>query len=461
MNYKEAIQYLDSFTDYEKIGYKSREAFDLKRMRRLAEVFDSPQESFPVIHIAGTKGKGSIAAFISNILKEAGFRTGLYTSPHLIDSRERIKIDGEMISKDEVAFYTGEIKEKLDRENLSFSPTFFEIYTLLAFNYFRAKKIDYGVIEAGLGGRLDATNIIKPMVSVIAPISYDHTHILGDTLEKIAIEKSDIIKKGCTVVIAPQEKEAFSVIEKRCESLGVKLILAGRDIKVKEIYHDSEKEIFDIQGTSGDYKHCISHLIGQHQILNAACAIGAVESLERPIRTGAVRKPEPGRFVSGIEKTENPGRCEIIARSPYIVLDGAQNRASAHALKETIKRNFDYKRLILILGISKAKDIQGVCEELAPLADTVILTKANIERREEPDAIAGFIKEKNLISTDSVEEALRKARSLAKAQDMILVTGSFFVLGEVKLHGLTAVEPNPERSRRAKRIKFEKAKLSI
>ncbi|GAI76154.1 unnamed protein product, partial [marine sediment metagenome] len=209
-----------------------------------------------------------------------------------------------------------------------FSPTLFEIYTLLAFNYFRAKKINYGVIEAGLGGRLDATNIVEPLVSVISPISYDHTHILGKSLKKIAIEKSGIIKKGCVSVSASQEDSALKVIKKQCKTLGVEFILVGKDIKVKEIYHDSDKEIFDVQGMIGDYKHCVSHLLGRHQIANAACAIGVVESLERTVRTGAVRKSERPRFVNGIKKgieeTENPGRCEIIARSPYIILDGAQ-----------------------------------------------------------------------------------------------------------------------------------------
>ncbi len=425
MSYKEALRYLDSFIDYEKIGYKSREAFDLERMRRLAQVFDNPHDSFPAIHIAGTKGKGSIAAFISNILKEAGFTVGLYTSPHLTDGRERIKINNEMIGKDELVFHTGEIRRKLEKENLGFSPTLFEIYTLLAFNYFRAKKINYGVIEAGLGGRLDATNIVEPLVSVISPISYDHTHILGNSLEKIAIEKSGIIKKGCVSVSAPQQNRALEIIREKCKSLNVELILVGKNISFCEIKHDSEREIFDLKGILGNYEGCVSRLLGRHQIINAACAAGIAESLRRrgiKISDESIKK--------GIEETENSGRCEVIAKNPYVILDGAQNRASANALKETIGRNFDYKKLILILGVSKKKDIKGIMEELSFLSDVLILTKANIERAEEPRAIARFIKKKDAILTDSVTEALRRARALASAEDMILVTGSFFVLGE-------------------------------
>ncbi|MEE9500415.1 MAG: cyanophycin synthetase, partial [Candidatus Omnitrophota bacterium] len=236
----------------------------------------------------------------------------------------------------------------------------------------------------------------------------------------------------------PQEDNALKVIKKQCNALGVEFILVGRDIKVKEIYHDSEKETFDVQGMSLDYRHCVSRLLGRHQIINAACAAGIAESLRRrgvKISDESIKK--------GIEETENPGRCEIIARNPYIILDGAQNRASANALKETIGRNFDYKKLILILGVSKKKDIKGIIEELSSLSDALILTKANIERAEEPRAIARFIKEKDVILTDSVTEALRRARALASAEDMILVAGSFFVIGEVK------------------KVKFEKEKLSV
>jgi len=438
MDYQEAIRYLGSFTDYEKIGYKGRGLFNLERMRRLAGIFNNPQDSFPVIHISGTKGKGSVASFVSNILTEAGFSVGLYTSPHLVEPRERIKVNNEMINENDFSFYTGGIKRKLDSENLGFSPTYFEIYTLLAFSYLRARKIDYGVIEVGLGGRLDATNIVKPLVSVITPISYDHTHILGNNLGKIAFEKSGIIKKGCVCVSAPQKEEALEVIRKKCKSLNAPFILAGTDMGFKEIYHDSEREIFDIRGIFARYEYCTSRLLGRHQITNAACAVGAVESLAQilstyPYQPRMLRGARLTESIKrGLKKAENPARCEVIAKNPRVVLDGAQNRASAKALKETIKRNFDYKRLILVLGISKGKDIRGVCEELAPLAYTVILTKANIERAEEPYKIKNFIKEKKPILTNSVKEALNKSRTLANARDMILITGSFFVLGELK-----------------------------
>ncbi len=443
MDQKEALQYLDSFVNYEKIGYREQGLFELGRMRRLAGLFGDPQDSFPVIHIAGTKGKGSIAAFTSSMLKSANFKTGLYTSPHLIDFRERVKFNDEMIPEADFAFHANMIKDKLEVENLGFSPTFFEIFTILAFNYFKAKKIDIGVIEAGLGGRLDATNIVNPAVSVISPISYDHTEVLGESLEKIAAEKSDIIKKGCVCISAPQDEKVLEIIREKCDSLGVKLIQAGRDIGVGEISYTDDKEVFDIRGTFGEYKACESRLIGRHQLMNAASAVAAIESLSADAADwGRLTSADPnqlrrltkGRLTrnikKGLEKTRNPARCEVIARNPYIIFDGAQNRASANALKETIKRNFNHKRLILILGISKEKDIKGVCEELAPLADHVILTKAMIERAEEPRSIARFVAGKNVILTNSVSEAMEKARSLAGEGDMILIAGSFYVAGE-------------------------------
>jgi len=203
MKHKEAVRYLESFIDYEKIGYAEKGVFSLERMKCLAGLFGNPQDSFRAIHIAGTKGKGSVASFASGILREAGFRAGLYTSPHLLDPRERIKINGKMISEADLASSAGEIKEKLKEKKPDFSPTFFEIYTILAFNYFKAKKIDFGVIEAGLGGRLDATNIVNSFISAITPVSYDHTHVLGVTLGKIASEKSGIIKKGLRMCKRP------------------------------------------------------------------------------------------------------------------------------------------------------------------------------------------------------------------------------------------------------------------
>lgn len=427
MNYKEALEYLNSFIDYEKTGFTSLEPFKLDRMRYLAGAFGNPENSFRSIHVAGTKGKGSITSFIGSILKESGFSVGVYTSPHLSDPRERIKINGNFMMKSEFSFYVSQIKSKLGMLDLNFSPTFFEIYTLLAFNYFRDKKIDFGIIEVGLGGRLDATNIINSEISVISPISYDHMNILGEDLEKIAYEKSGIIKKESIVLSAPQEERALRVIEEKAASLGAKLILVGEDILFKELYHNKEKEVFSVYGPFEKYEHCKASLIGQHQVVNAACAVGVADIL----RDKGERVTEEA-IKKGLKNAKNPARCEIVSRDPLMLLDGAQNKESAKALKKTIKRNFNRKNISLILGMSKDKDVEGLVDELSPLASKVFLTKAKIDRALEPKNIKKFINGKKVILTDSVEEALEKVTTFSQKKDLIVICGSFFVVGEAR-----------------------------
>lgn len=427
MNYEKALLYLDSFINYEKIGHEKKNMFKLERMRHIADIFGNPQDSFKSVHVAGTKGKGSTAAFISRILTEAGVRVGLYTSPHLQSPREKISVNSIMISRSDFARQISEIKKMFERRKLAFLPTFFEIFTIAAFNYFRNKKIDYGVIETGLGGRLDATNIVAPRVSVISPISRDHTEILGGSLRKIAAEKIAIIKKGTFAVSAPQENRVSDMIRKKCKSLGVPLAVAGKDIKITEVAHDSGKEVFDLRTEYGCYRNCRIRLLGRHQMVNAACAVGSAEMLKK--EEARISKKD---IRKGLEKTKNPGRCEPISRNPYVVLDGAQNRASARAIRETIRRNFNYEHLFLILGVSKKKDIKGIVDELVPVADIIILTKANLKRAEKPSLIRKSIKGKCVIMTNSVREALSKAKSLAETNDLILITGSFFVIGEAK-----------------------------
>jgi len=420
-----ALQYLNTFLDYEKLGYKDMEAFRLERIRALLGCFAHPEEGFPALHVAGTKGKGSTAAFLAGILEEAGFKVGLYTSPHLISLRERIRFNGEMIKEEELAHQAGEIKNVLEKADLKFAPTFFEIYTALAFNYFRAKRIDFGVIETGLGGRLDATNVVKTAVSVITPVSFDHQEILGERLGDIAREKSGIIKKNSYCVSAPQEDEAISVIREKCAACDVPLALVGKDILFDEIHHDIEREVFGVRGILGEYTPCVTSLLGSHQIVNASTAIGAIESLKK----SGVSVPEEA-IKKGIEKTRNSARCQIIERNPLLVLDGAQNRSSAASLRTTITRNFVYDKLILVLGVLKGKDIKGISDELAGLADRIILTRAKNERSEDPEKLAKFVKGKDVKKTHSVREAVLEARANAKINDLILVAGSFYVAGE-------------------------------
>lgn len=436
MTYREALAYLNSFINYEKQdSYDYRSSFKLDRMKSLASLLGDPQKEIRSVHVAGTKGKGSTAAIIQSILKCAGFKTGLYTSPHLESFRERIRINDSLISEKDISRLLVRIKSAI--QNLGGEePTFFEVYTALCYLYFKEKKVDFAVYEVGLGGRLDATNIIEPLVSVITPISYEHTQKLGNTLTEIAREKAGIIKNDSICVSAPQEKEALEVIVGVCEEKNTRLILVGKDILYEELNSDTDGQTFSVRGLFDKYDNMETRLLGSHQVMNAAAAIGAIDGLR--IRGITVS----GACVrQGIQNARWEGRFEIIGKKPYVVLDGAQNRASAHVLTDAVKKIFKTSpdrridKIILVLGVSKDKDIKGMLEELLPISDNVILTRSRvIERAMEPERINELInaKEKNVALTSTVEEAVDMALSRAGKKDLILITGSLFVVGEAK-----------------------------
>ncbi|MFA6142920.1 MAG: folylpolyglutamate synthase/dihydrofolate synthase family protein [Candidatus Omnitrophota bacterium] len=428
MTYPEAAQYLESFVNYEKKDkYDYNKSFNIDKIKKIASLLGNPQDATNAIHIAGTKGKGSTSAFIYSILKAAGFRVGLYTSPHLVSFRERIRINDTLISEEDVAKFLGDIKKVLDASGDD-SPSLFEVYTALAYLYFREKKVDFAVYETGMGGRFDATNIVNSLVSCITPISYDHMDKLGDTLGLIAGEKAAIIKERGICVSAPQEGEALDIIKKVCVEKNARLILAGNDIKFKELYSSCDKEVFSVFGHDDEYPMLISKLLGRHQVVNAATAIGVIEAL----RFHGIVVP-PDCVARGVESCRWPGRLEVVARSPLIVLDGAQNKASAFALADAVKRLFKYKNLILVLGVSKDKDLKGILGELLPISNSIVLTKSKIvERALEPAKMMEFVENQDVFLTSSTEEALSKAMELAKPNDLILITGSLFVVGEAR-----------------------------
>ncbi|MCM8781773.1 MAG: bifunctional folylpolyglutamate synthase/dihydrofolate synthase [Candidatus Omnitrophica bacterium] len=424
MTYEEISRYLDSFVNYEKfISFDYKESLKLERMKKIAAMLGDPHRGLRCIHIAGTKGKGSTAAMVASILREAGFKVGLYTSPHLISFRERIRINNELISEADLCNLGSRIKsifDKIDRGSEVY-PTFFEVYTALAFLYFKEKKVDFCVVEVGLGGRLDATNIIMPLCCGITHISFEHTKKLGNTLSEIATEKSGIIKENSICVSSLQESSVRDVIRKTCAERKCKLYEVGRDLYFKE----ETPQIFSVTGVFQKYPCLEVGLLGEHQFMNATTAIGLIESLrfyDIIINEKAIR--------DGLKNVHWPGRLQIIQHNPYIVLDGAQNSSSAKVLKEAIKKFFHYDRLILVLGISKDKDIKGICDELGPISDEIILTKANLPRAEEPSVIKTYLQKEPQV-TSSVEEAMYVAQELAAPADLILVTGSLFVVGEV------------------------------
>jgi dihydrofolate synthase/folylpolyglutamate synthase len=434
MTYHEALAYLDSFINYERLDdYDYKKSMKLDRMRRLADLLGNPHMGIRSVHIAGTKGKGSTAAITHSILKNAGFKTGLYTSPHLISFRERIRIGDELISEDGLCLLLERVKSAVNRM-AGERPSFFEVYTALAYLYFKEKKADFAVYETGLGGRLDATNIIEPLVVCITPVSHEHTDKLGATLGEIAREKAGIIKSGGLCVSAPQEEEALAVIRDVCRAKAARLILVGKDIIFEEISSSEAGEVFNIMSPFSEYPRLMSGLLGPHQILNAATAIGIIEAL----RLRGISVPADA-VRDGLRAVRWEGRLEIVGRRPAIILDGAQNAASALTLAQAIKKIFSFRRLILMLGVSKDKDVAGILRGLLPISDSVILTKSKVaERALEPSRIKVWMdkdpaaKPEGVVLTSSVEEALASARRKAADDDLIVVTGSLFVVGEAR-----------------------------
>ncbi|MCX5701054.1 MAG: bifunctional folylpolyglutamate synthase/dihydrofolate synthase [Candidatus Omnitrophica bacterium] len=420
MSYPEAIKYLEALINYEKLSsYSYSQSIKLERIKGFLDLIDNPQNYLKCIHIAGSKGKGSTCAFIAYILREAGFRVGLYTSPHLCDFRERIRIlkPGEnrskglnefegMIPRLRLSGLVSRYKSTIDKYNRAsiYGPlSFFEVYTALAFVYFKEGKVDFAVLETGLGGRLDATNVASALVCVITPISYEHTDKLGDTLKEIAREKAGIIKNNSIVISAPQEPEALKVIRKKCIQTGSRLELVDR------------------------YKNQKIKLIGKHQLINAAVARCAIKSF------GAYNiNVDANEIKLGLSKTLWPGRCEVVSKSPLVILDGAQNIASCGVLVKAIRDNFKYSRLLLVFGVSNDKDVLGMCGELYGLADLVILTRSSNPRATEPAILSEHFKNKEKYITSSINQAKLLARGLAHKDDLILVTGSLFVVGEFR-----------------------------
>ena len=430
LSYREALEFIYSFTDHEKLtSYRySPEEFNLARMENLLGLIGNPHTSFLSFHVAGTKGKGSTCAMLESVLRAQGYRTGLYTSPHLHTFRERIRIAGEMVGEEEVVSGIEELRPSIERIP---GLTTFEIITALAFLLFARRGVEIAVVEVGLGGRLDATNVIAPLVSVITSISFDHMQLLGNTLASIAREKAGIIKEKIPVVSAPQEEEALKVIEETAKLKGSPLVLVGRDWIWENVEDTQEGQSFTIRrlnppGFSVDVR---LPLLGVHQPQNATVAVAALEEA----RSRGLRVSDRA-LKEGLEKVEWPGRLEILQRSPIFVVDGAHNVDSARRLAQSLKRLFSWNRLILIFGASADKDIPGMLAELLPLADEVIFTRARNPRAAPPEKMLeeaermGFRGRIAEPAAKAVEEALKEASS----EDLVCVTGSLFLVADAR-----------------------------
>ena len=437
--YQAALDFLYSFIDYSlKRNFRNAaEKFNLDRMRKLMHLLGDPQNDYRVIHVAGTKGKGSVSAFCASVLTAQGYKTGLYTSPHMVEFTERIRINGEDISKEDLVAMVGEIKPVTEKIP---EITTFELTTALAFLYFSQQKADFAVFEVGLGGRLDATNIVDPVVAVITSISYDHVQILGNTLSEIAGEKGGIIKPNRPVVIAPQKEEARLKLAQIAEERNAPLIQVGRDYLYAADSHSLEGQSFlvwtpDEQALVDAYVESGGRdiwspfrlkipLLGFHQVENAATAYAALKTAEKfgvKISQSAYRK--------GFAEVKWPGRMEIMRRNPPIVVDSAHNRYSALRLRQAIDDYFPGLPVLMVFGVSEDKDLEGIFQELLPRVRRVIATQSVHPRAMDADQLVHLAHRFGRSSEAilPIEDALDKALNEAGEESVILITGSVFV----------------------------------
>jgi dihydrofolate synthase/folylpolyglutamate synthase len=429
MDYQEALEYLLRFADYERLP-RSGIVWDLRRIERLLERLGNPQDTSRSVHIAGTKGKGSTSAMIASVLKQAGYRVGLYTSPHLLSYTERIQVNGKPIAEDDWARLTERLRPEVEAENRIGDLgelTTFEILTAMAFTHFRQVKADYQVLEVGLGGRLDATNVVRPQVCVITSVSFDHMDVLGDTLAKIAGEKAGIIKSGASVVSAPQFTEAMEVIEGVCREKGVRLVKVGKDITWEKGSYNSEGQSFRVKGLRGDYDLWIP-LLGEHQMENAANAVAVLELL-----TGMGAKIPAADIAYGLAKVNWPGRLQVLGHEPWVVVDGAHNAYSMKRLGEALRQYFKYDKLTLILGFGGDKDIAGMVAEAVKMTGDVILVSSRHPRSVKAEVLAEEFSRHGVMphSAESVTKAIELALSRCNRDDLICAAGSIFVIAEV------------------------------
>jgi dihydrofolate synthase/folylpolyglutamate synthase len=427
MNYTEAMNYIINTA---KFGSN----LGLERTEKILELLGDPHKKLKCIHIAGTNGKGSTTAMINEILKEAGYKVGMYTSPYLEEFEERIQINGVNISKEDLSKAVTKVAEVVYKViELGFDhPTEFEIITCAMFLYFYEKKIDYAVVEVGLGGRLDSTNVITPVLSIITSISYDHMNILGDTLDKIAYEKAGIIKNDIPVVVYPQENESLEVIKRVCSEKKSKLIEVPADCVELKDGEEATGEKYTqnlIIRTERDCYNILLSLLGKHQLLNCSVVIFAVEEL---IRQGINISTE--HIINALNKVKWIGRLEVMSSKPLVVIDGAHNIDGIKKLTESVNMYFKYENMILILGILADKQIKEMINTIVPKAFKVIAVTPNSERAELADELAREIKKinQNVQVIENYEEAYKTALSYCSNDDLLLISGSLYMIGDMR-----------------------------
>lgn len=425
MNYNEALQFIH---ESHKFGMR----LGLDNIKKLLELLGNPQNNLKIIHVAGTNGKGSTCSFISSILKESGYKVGLYTSPFLETFTERIRVNGENIREEEVGKIVSLIKEKIEimvSEGYSY-PTEFEIVTAMAFYYYNQEKVDFVALEVGLGGRYDATNVIdKPVVSAITSISLDHTGILGDTLAKIAFEKGGIIKEDCPTIVYPQQEEASEVIKNICAEKKSKYIECDfKNIEIKSSNINSQ--IYNCNINGKELRDLEIKLIGDHQIKNSILALNVIEYLNDIKITNISEE----NIRKGLLETKWPGRIEKISENPMFIIDGAHNEEGAKSLANSIDKYFENKNKILVIGMLEDKDIDSVLDLLIPKFNKVITTTPDNPRAIDANKLKEKIERYNIEVTckPNIKEAVDYALEISNKDDVIISAGSLYMIGNVR-----------------------------
>jgi dihydrofolate synthase/folylpolyglutamate synthase len=436
ITYKEALEYLYSLTNYEiksTFAY-APQFFDLGRVERLLEALGNPHRKFKSVHIAGTKGKGSTSAMLESVLRAAGYRTGLYTSPHLHSFRERIQVDNELIPEVDFAALTEQLRPLAERDK---ELTTFEVATALAFAYFAQVGVEIAVVEVGLGGRLDATNVVRPLVAIITTIGHDHMHILGNTLAKIAAEKAGIIKEEVPVVTAPQERSALAVIERTCAEKHAPLHRVSQEWQWRATKHSLAGQEFTVTGRRQDpsfnsntsYKGLYVPLLGKHQLRNAAVVLTTVEVL----RSLGIEVSESARR-QGLRDVVWPARFEVMGQHPYFVVDGAHNVDSARCLATTLQQYFPDLQPWFVLAILSDKDIPAILRQLLPRARGAFFARSRHPRAADP---WGLTQESTryAVPTQVIEDvglATQQALEQAGPDRLVVTAGSFSTAGQAR-----------------------------
>lgn len=430
MTYHDALRYIDSLLARAQ-PHPGPDTIKLHRVTDLLGRLGDPHHAVPTVLIAGTKGKGSTAVMLASIMQSAGYEVGLYTKPHLVDYRERIGVNGTWISPEDLAALVEEARphvEAMERGPWGL-PSYFELSVALAFVHFARAPVELAIVEVGLGGRLDPTNVADPIVSVITPIGYDHMDVLGDTLDAIAREKAGIVRDRGTVISAPQNPEPRAAIIDVCTRRRATLVLVDEAMRWNALGSTLHEQRFELVGTQGSYGPLRLPLIGAHQRANAATAVATAEALA------------PRGFLASVDAVRDglatvhwPAREEVVAERPYVVVDVAHNPASLAALRETLEVVFSARRIILVFGMIATHDHRACTSLIAPLAETVIVTTPQHVKPLPAHVLAEEVA-RYQARVEIIEDrpaALERALALAGPEDVVVVTGSFFLVGEVR-----------------------------